>query len=64
MAMRILQVPGRPPGPMAVRSTLLTHPPARVRDVLRGLPVATGYRLSVKPLRYRTRPHLQAFTYW
>jgi hypothetical protein len=26
--------------------------------------MATGYRLTVKPLRYRTRPHLQAFTFW
>lgn len=64
MAMRILRVPGRPLGPMAVRSTLPTHPPGRVREVLRGLPTATGYTVSVKPLRYRTRPHLQAFTFW
>jgi hypothetical protein len=49
---------------MAVRSALPTHPPAKVREVLRGLPVATGYTVSVKPLRYRTRPHLQAFTFW
>ena len=49
---------------MAVRSTLPSHPPYRVREVLRGLPTATGYRVTVKPLRYRTRPHLQAFTYW
>jgi len=49
---------------MAVRSSLPSHPPEKVRDVLRGLPMATGYRLAVKPLRYRTRPHLQAFTFW
>ncbi len=49
---------------MAVRSTLPSHSAERVRDVLRGLPMATGYRLTVKPLRYRTRPHLQAFTFW
>jgi hypothetical protein len=49
---------------MAVRSTLPTHPAAKVREVLRGLPTATGYRVTVKPLRYRTAPHLQAFTYW
>lgn len=49
---------------MAVRSTLASHPPAKVRETLRGLPTATGYTVSVKPLRYRTAPHLQAFTYW
>ncbi len=62
--MRILHIPGRPLGPMAVRSSLPTHPPARVREILRGLPAATGYTVRVKPLRYRTRPRLQAFTYW
>lgn len=55
---------GRPPGRMAVRSTLSSHSAERVREVLRGLPMATGYRVTVKPLRYRTRPHLQAFTFW
>lgn len=49
---------------MAVRSTLPSHPADKVRDVVRGLPMATGYRLTVKPLLYRARPHLQAFTYW
>jgi hypothetical protein len=49
---------------MAVRSQLPTHPPAKVREILRGLPTATGYTVTVKALRYRTRPHLQAFTYW
>ncbi len=49
---------------MAVRSTLPTHTAAKIREVLRGLPSATGYRVTVKPLRYRTAPHLQAFTYW
>ena len=49
---------------MAVRSTLGTHPAAKVREVLRGLPTATGYTVKVRPLRYRTRPHLQAFTFW
>ena len=62
--MRMLQAPGRPLGPRAVRSTLPSHPPLKVRQVLRGLPTATGYTVSVKPLRYRTRPHLQAFTFW
>jgi hypothetical protein len=58
------QGPGRPLGPMAVRSTLPTHSSEKLREILRGLPMATGYRLTVKPLRYRTRPHLQAFTFW
>ena len=49
---------------MAVRSTLPTHSPQSVRAILRGLPTATGYTVTVKPLRYRTGPHLQAFTYW
>jgi len=38
---------------MAVRSTLPTHPPLKVREILRGLPTATGYTVTVKPLRYR-----------
>jgi len=49
---------------MAVRSTLRSHPAEKVREIVRGLPMATGYRLTVKALRYRTRPHLQAFTFW
>ncbi|MEK7860385.1 MAG: hypothetical protein AAB284_03395 [Chloroflexota bacterium] len=60
----VRSAPGRPPGRMAVRSTLPSHPPEKVREVLRGLPMATGYRVPVKPLRYRPRPHLQAFTFW
>ena len=55
---------GRPLGPMAVRSLLQGYPPAKIRQILRGLPTATGYRVTVKPLRYRTRPHLVAFTFW
>ena len=34
------------------------------RRVLSGLPVARGYEVLVKPLRYRTRPHLAAMTEW
>ena len=49
---------------MAVRSLLPTHPPKKVRQVLRGLPTTTGYTVTVKALRYRTAPHLVAFTYW
>ena len=61
---RINEGPGRPLGPMAVRSTLPSHTPAEIRAVLRGLPMATGYTVTVKPLRYRSRPHLVAFTFW
>jgi len=49
---------------MAVRSLLPTHPPSKIRETLRGLPTATGYVVTVKPLRYRSAPHLQAFTFW
>jgi hypothetical protein len=43
-------------------STVRELPAAKVRDLLRGLPDAPGYRLVVKPLRYRQKPHLAAFT--
>src|SRR5262245_16801590 len=33
-----------------------------VRRMLSGLPDARGYRVAAKPLRYRTRPHLAAWT--
>jgi hypothetical protein len=36
--------------------------PAAVVEALAGLPPAPAYRLVVKPLRYRTRPHLSAWT--
>src|SRR5205814_2341763 len=56
MAIRSLnEGPGRPLGPMAVRSTLPSHTPAEIRAVLRGLPTATGYTVTVKPLRNRSR---------
>src|SRR5437762_14095148 len=62
--MKNLRASGRPLGPMAVRSLLPTHPPSKIRETLRGLPTATGYVVTVKPLRYRSAPHLQAFTFW
>jgi hypothetical protein len=34
----------------------------RVRGFVRGLPDADGYEIVVRPLRYRTRPHLAAYT--
>jgi hypothetical protein len=45
---------------MVIRSELagLTH--AAARRVLDGLPRAGDYEVVVKPLRYRTRPHLAA----
>lgn len=43
---------------MVIRSTLPGFPPGRVRAILAGLPPATGYAVEVKPLRYRTAPHL------
>jgi len=33
-----------------------------VRRMLTGLPDARGYRVAAKPLRYRSRPHLSAWT--
>ncbi|MDQ7820938.1 MAG: hypothetical protein QN173_07380 [Armatimonadota bacterium] len=43
---------------MVISSSLPGWPAARIRRVLAGLPPAQGYRLEVKLLRYRTRPHL------
>jgi hypothetical protein len=34
----------------------------RTRAFLTGLPDADGYEIVVRPLRYRTRPHLAAYT--
>jgi len=45
---------------MPIQSRLAEFPPARLRRILADLPRARGYRLEVKPLRYRTGPHLQA----
>ncbi|HVP18124.1 MAG TPA: hypothetical protein VMU36_03950 [Spirochaetia bacterium] len=49
---------------MAIDSALQHFPPHRVQAVLADLPTDSGYRLEVKPLRYRTRPHLQALCDW
>jgi hypothetical protein len=43
-------------------STVPDLPAPTVRRLLGGLPDAPGYELLVKPLRYRTRPHLAAWT--
>ncbi|HEY2597619.1 MAG TPA: hypothetical protein VGJ79_03980 [Candidatus Dormibacteraeota bacterium] len=45
---------------MVVRSELAGLTDAEARRVLDGLPRAGNYEVVVKPLRYRTRPHLAA----
>jgi len=35
---------------------------SRFRAFVKGLPEAEGYEVVVRPLRYRTRPHLAAYT--
>lgn len=47
---------------MRLSSTVEDIPTARARRMLLGLPSATGFRVVVKPLRYRHRPHLAAQT--
>jgi hypothetical protein len=47
---------------MRVTSSLDDLPAERVRRILAGLPEARGYAVHVKPLRYRERPHLSAWT--
>lgn len=57
-----VRLPGPRAGAMPVRTTGLPGlTAARVRACIAGLPVAHGYEVVVKPLRYRTRPHVQAF---
>jgi hypothetical protein len=47
---------------MDVRSELEDLTTERAVALLEGLPRATGYGVTVKPLRYRERPHLSAWT--
>ncbi len=47
---------------MRITSSLDDLPAERVRRILAGLPEARGYAVHVKPLRYRERPHLSAWT--
>src|SRR6266508_475931 len=47
---------------MRVRSEVAAIPRDRVQAMLHGLPAAPGYRIVVKPLRYREKPHLSAWT--
>ena len=49
---------------MTIDSELPDLPPSRIQSILSDLPTDSGYRLEVKPLRYRTRPHLQALCDW
>ena len=55
-------MPTYPGDLVRITSVLDELPPDRVRRVLAGLPEAAGYRIHVKPLRYRERPHLSAWT--
>jgi hypothetical protein len=55
------------PGPctlraVRIRSEIDDVPTERARRFLAGLPAARGYRVVIKPLRYRERPHLSAYT--
>jgi hypothetical protein len=47
---------------MRISSEVPDLPAERVRAMLAGLPPANGYRVVVKPLRYREKPHLSAWT--
>lgn len=47
---------------MRIRSVHPEITVERTRSFLKGLPEADGYEIVVRPLRYRTRPHLAAYT--
>ena len=47
---------------MRITSDIPELPAREIRRILSGLPVATGYRVEARPLRYRSRPHLAAVT--
>jgi hypothetical protein len=47
---------------MRIRSRCEGLSTERIRRALTGLPVADRYALEVRPLRYRARPHLSAWT--
>ena len=58
----VARVPGPRTGGMPIRVRDLPRwSPARVQRLLDGLPIARGYEVVVKPLRWRKRPHVQAF---
>jgi ubiquinone/menaquinone biosynthesis C-methylase UbiE len=57
----VARLPGPRTGAMPVQvSGLAGWSADRVRELLADLPRARGYQLIVKPLRYRTHPHVQA----
>jgi hypothetical protein len=45
-----------------IRSSSSEAPADRVRRWVDGFPEAASYEIVVRPLRYRTRPHLAAYT--
>ena len=45
-----------------MKKVVADDPKELVLDHLAGLPPSDGYRVHVKPLRWRTRPHLSAYT--
>ena len=47
---------------MRLRSACEAIPAATARRMLAGLPVARGFEIVVKPLRYREKPHLAGLT--
>jgi hypothetical protein len=47
---------------MRITSTMSDLPPDEVARMLEGLPEPDDYGIVVKPLRYRERPHLSAWT--
>jgi len=47
---------------MRIRSDFAPIASGRIRAMLTGLPEAHGYTVVVKPLRYRSHPHLAAWT--
>jgi SAM-dependent methyltransferase len=58
----VARLPGPRSGGMPVRVTGLDGlTTGHVRSLIADLPKAHGYEVVVKPLRYRTRPHVQAF---
>ncbi len=58
----VARVPGPRSGRMPIRvKDVRGWSAERVQRVLNGLPVAGGYEVEVKALRWRTRPHVQAF---
>jgi hypothetical protein len=58
----MLSVAARTLASVKVTSACPQLPPPKVRRLLVGLPGAPGYAVHVKPLRYRQRPHLSAWT--